>query len=126
MQLKNDLDSKNLLDETIHDYYRKVGGRFASNFLRSEDSTCVGYATYFLIDRRHVIRYGISQDRGRWLGAVSLAIGPHYFGAADFWSYEASQRFTLEATTEGVIKNLSLLDEFLGYPTGGVLVYSKL
>lgn len=51
-----------------------------------------------------------------YVGGVQLAIGPHYFSPADFWSYEASQRFTLEASMEGVIKNLRLLDEFLGYP----------
>jgi hypothetical protein len=63
-----------------------------------------------------VIRYGIVRDRGAWLGGVALGIGPHYFGPADFWSYEHAQRFTLEASTEGAIKNLILLDEFLGYP----------
>lgn len=115
VQLKNDLDGRNLLDETIYSYYRKNGNRHVSNFSHTEDPEWDGFDTYFLIDRKHVIRYGISQDRGFWLGAVSLAIGPHYFGAADFWSYEDSQRFTLEATTEGVEKNLGLLDEFLGY-----------
>lgn len=119
MQLKNDLISKNNLDEIICEYYRRVGGRSASNFLRTEDEKCLGYDTYFLVDRRHVIRYGISEDRGTWLGAVSLAIGPHYFGAADFWSYENFRRFTLEASTEGVVKNLALLDEFWGYEKGG-------
>ena len=115
MQLKNDINSHNLLDETIFNYYQKNGNRHLSNFLHTEDSECNAFDTYFLIDRKHVIRYGISQDREFWLAAVSLAIGPHYFGASDFWSYENSDRFTLEATTEGVEHNLKLLDEFLGY-----------
>lgn len=126
MQLKNDLESRNLLDETIHGYYEKVGNRHASNFSHTEDKEWNAFDTYFLIDRKYVIRYGVCQDRGAWLGGLSLGIGPHYFGAADFWSYENSQRFTMEASTEGVVKNLALLDEFLGYGKGGVLAYSTL
>jgi hypothetical protein len=45
---------------------------------------------------------------------VSLAIGPHYFAPADFWSYENSKRFKIEASTEAIEHNLKLLDEFFG------------
>ena len=115
MQLKNDIESRNALDQTIYAYYKKVGNRHVRNFSHAVDPSEMHFDTYFLVDRKHVIRYGINFDRGFWLGAVALGIGPHYFGAADFWSYENSTRFTLEATTEGVEKNLALLDEFLGY-----------
>ena len=71
----------------------------------------------FLIDRKHIAKYSIGIDRDTYLGVLLLAIGPHYFSASQFWSYENSQRFTLEASTEGVEKNLRLLDEFLGYPS---------
>lgn len=115
MQLKNDIGSVNLLDETIRGYYEKHGHRSAIRFLHSkgdDDSFC----TQFLIDRKHVIRYQIGTDRGVWLGALLLAIGPHYFGPADFWSYEASERFKMDASTDAVIHNLALLDEYFGYP----------
>jgi hypothetical protein len=114
VQLKNDIDGRNLLDQTIYSYYKKNGERHASLFLYSEDKDWNCIYSHFLIDRKHVIRYGIAQDRVLFVGGVSLAIGPHYFTAADFWSYENLERFTMEATTEGVEKNLALLDEFFG------------
>ena len=113
MQLKNDIESKNLLDKTILDFFGRQKGRIVRNFMRQEEDEGAVYCSYFLIDRRHVIRYSIGRDRGYWLGALELAIGPHYFGVADFWSYEASEQFSLEATTTAVEKNLALLDEFL-------------
>ena len=116
MQLKNDLNGRNLLDDVIRSYFKESGGREAHRFLHSKNEEWGWHYTHYLISRKHVIRYGIGEDRGGCVGGVELAIGPHYFGPADFWSYEASQRFTLEASTEGVIKNLRLLDEFLGYP----------
>jgi len=115
VQLKNNVEGRNLLDKTIRDFYRKNGNRNAVRFLHSEDKEWGWFYTHFLIDRKHVIRYGFGQDRGFWVGGVELGIGPHYFKAADFWSYEDSERFTLEATTDGVEHNLALLDEFLGY-----------
>jgi len=59
-----------------------------------------------------VIRYSIGVDREVYVGAVELGIGPHYFGPAAFWSYDDMERFSMEATTEAVIHNLKLLDEF--------------
>jgi hypothetical protein len=116
MQLKNDVDSVNVLDETIKSYYEKHGSRSAIRFLHSKKSDGDGFCAHFLIARKNVIRYEIATDRGVWLGALSLAIGPHYFGPADFWSYEASERFKMDASTDSVIHNLALLDEYLGYP----------
>lgn len=124
--LKDDLESRNLLDETIYSFYKRVENRPIENFLRTKDEEWGWWYTLFLVDRNHVIRYGYGQDRGFWVGGVELGIGPHYFGPAAFWSYEDSQRFSMEASTEGIIKNLSLLDEFLGYGKGGVLAYSTL
>jgi hypothetical protein len=115
VQLKNDLEGRNLLDDTIFDFYRKNGDRHVKIFLHSTDESWGWSFTHFLIDRKHVIRYGFGRDRERMVGGLELGIGPHYFGAADFWSYENLQRFTIEASTEGVEHNLALLDEFLGY-----------
>ncbi|CAG9176750.1 hypothetical protein [Cupriavidus pampae] len=122
MQLKNDVDSINALNDAVKGFYERNGGRSAIRFLHgyTEDG---GIYTHFLVDRKHVIRYEIGKDRKIWLGALSLAIGPHYFGPADFWSYEASERFKMDATTDAVLHNLALLDEFLGYPDSMKSVY---
>ncbi|MDM0030444.1 hypothetical protein [Variovorax saccharolyticus] len=119
VQLKNDLISRGPLDRTIYSYYKKFGNRCASNFLHTEEKNGDAFDTYFLVDRKHVVRYGINLDCNWWTGALSLGIGPHYFGPADFWSYENFQRFSIDATTEAVELNLSLLDEFLGCKGGG-------
>jgi hypothetical protein len=116
VQLRNNIDGQNLLDETIVKYYKINGTRDVIIFLHSENQEWGTIYAHYLLDRTHVIRYGIGEDRGSFLGGLELAIGPHYFTPSAFWSYEASDRFTLEASTEGVIKNLRLLDEFLGYP----------
>jgi hypothetical protein len=112
VQLKNDIESRNILDDTICEFYKKNGSRIARRFLHSQDEQWNCLYSHFLIDRKHVIRYGILQDRGFWSGGVELAIGPHYFPPSAFWSYENSERFAMEATTSGVEQNLALLDEF--------------
>jgi hypothetical protein len=111
--LKNDDHGWNELRNSVLSHYKQCAVQIS--FFTPEDQHSDDLKIYFLIDRRYVVRYLIGLDRGMYLGTLQLAIGPHYFGPADFWSYEASQRFTLEASTEGVLKNLRLLDEFLGY-----------
>jgi hypothetical protein len=115
MQLSNDLEGRNLLEKTILNFYKDAGERSVANFLRTEDKEWGFLYSHFLVDKIHVIRYGIGSDRGICVGGVELAIGPHYFGPADFWSYKDSERFTLEASTEAIKRNLRLLDEFWGY-----------
>lgn len=124
MQLRDDLESRNLLDATIYSFYKRVKNRPIENFLRTKDEEWGWLYTHFLVDRKYVLRYGYGQDRGFWVGGVELGIGPHYFGPAAFWSYEDSQRFSIDASTEGIIKNLALLDEFLAYRKNGVLAHS--
>lgn len=114
MQLKNDPESRNLLDDTICEYYAKNGNRIAYRFLHSKDPGWGWAYSHFLVGRTHIIRYGVGEDRNQWVGGVELAIGPHYFGPGEFWSSENFWRFTNEATTGGVQKNLALLDEFWG------------
>ena len=113
MQLRDDLESLNILDDTIHNFYKRFGDRHVTKFMSSQND---GWSyMHYLVDRKHVIRYGIGQDRNMWLGSVVLAIGPSYFCAADFWDYQNFERFKLGASTEAVEHNLKLLDEFLGY-----------
>jgi hypothetical protein len=115
MQISNDFDGYKTLHLTICDYYKKNGSRnlaFFANKTPDGDGECY---IRFLMDRKHVIQCSILTDRGINLTAVLLAIGPHYFTATDFWSYENSRRFKIDASTESVIHNLRLMDEFLGY-----------
>ncbi len=115
MQLKNDTNGRNLLREVVTGYYEKLGNRTVSCFLRANNPEWNWYYEHYLIDHKHVIRYGLGEDRHLLIGGVELAIGPHYFAPVDFWDYPNSQRFKIEASTEAVEYNLKLLDEFLGY-----------
>lgn len=113
VQLRNDIAGVNLLRGTVLEYYASDSTRIVEYFLETDDEEWGWHYQHFLVDRRHIFRYGIGQDRGVWLGGLDLAIGPHYFGVAQFWDYANSERFKLDATTEAVKHNLALLDEFL-------------
>ena len=113
MQLKIDEESWFALDRIINAYYEKQARHFAS-FRSGSSRTSDSLEFCFLIDRKHVVKYIIGSDRGMLLGILFLGIGPAYFGPADFWSYEDSQRFRLGINIEDINHNLGLLDEFLG------------
>jgi hypothetical protein len=117
VQLKNEMNSFNSLFNTVslsyHDNDRVIL-IFEQEF--PNENVDSGYFIRFLLDRKHVVEYRIAKDRGFFLSILSLAIGPHYFTPADFWDYENSQRFSLEASTEAIVHNLKLLDEFLERP----------
>lgn len=110
VRLNNDDYGQNLLRETVLNHYQK-SGRIISPFLMSDEYEW--HYEHFILDREHVFRYGIGEDRKIKLGTIELGIGPHYFGPSDFWDYPNSERFSIEASTEAVERNLNLLDEFL-------------
>lgn len=112
MQLKNDVDGRNALRDVIESFYKETG-RVVRIFLETEEQNF--FKVHFFLERRHVIRYGIGMDRRMWLGGLELGIGPQYFSPYYFWDYPNSERFKIEASTEAVVHNLALLDEFLGY-----------
>ena len=116
MQLKNDMLGRQMLDEIVFRYYKSHGNRHVARFLYSEDEELGWWYSHYLVDRKHVIRYGIGSDRSGWVGGVQLAIGPHYFGPAEFWSSENFWRFGNQATADVVESNLRLLDEFFKTP----------
>jgi len=110
------LEIRNNLQKSVLNYYKNLG-REARYFLETKNPEWDWTYLHFLIDRRHVIRYGFGVDRNMLLGGLELGIGPHYFGASAFWSYENAKRFIDTVNTESVFHNLRLLDEFLkGYP----------
>jgi hypothetical protein len=114
VQLKNEIESFNELFNTVSLLYSGNGRKaliFESKFPDEDED--VGYFVRFLLDRKHVVEYRIAKDRGFFLSILSMAIGPHYFTVADVFDYDSLQRFELAASTEAVIHNLKLLDEFL-------------
>jgi hypothetical protein len=115
MQLKNDMNSFDVLFNTITLFYNRDKGRRVLIFetkVPGEDIDA-GYFVRYLLDSKHVVECRIANDRRKFLSIISLVIGPHYFTPADFWDYENSQRFSLDASTEAIEHNLTLLDEFL-------------
>jgi hypothetical protein len=42
----------------------------------------------------------------------TVSIGPHYFSPGDFWGCGNSQRFTLEFSSEDIVRNLNILDKY--------------
>lgn len=115
MQLSSDYAGFELLFNTVRLYYSNTGNRQLNIFSQELPDANGRYQIRFLVDRKYVVQYSIGEDRGYFLGGLALAIGPQYFGPADFWSYENSERFAMGATTDCITQNLSLLDEFLGY-----------
>lgn len=115
MMIRNDIDGRNLLRKTISSFYEANGGRHLYCFRVDQKDSSGWHEEHCLLDRKHVFSYSIGSDRDTAIGAIALAIGPHYFTPANFWDYENSTRFSIESSTEAVEKNLRLLDEFLGY-----------
>lgn len=115
MRLNNDLDGYKHLHASICDYYKKNGDRHIAFFADKLPRDGGDLYIRFLMDRKHVLQLSIITDRGINLIGTALAIGPHYFSSADFWSYENYMGFEREASTESVIHNLRLMDEFFGY-----------
>jgi len=114
--LRNDLDGRNALKDTVVTYFERCGGRVVACFLESKNEEWGWAYQHFILERKHIFRYGLGDDRHLSIGGLELAIGPHYFGPAIFWDYSNAQRFKMEASTDAVEHNLRLLDEFLGYP----------
>jgi hypothetical protein len=114
VRLKNDTQSENMLRSLVSDFYKKQS-RSIFNYLDTSDEHDQIFRSHYLIDRKHVLRISISIDRGLWLSSFELGIGPAFFSAAEFWSYENFQRFRHGTEPDDIVFNLKLLDEFLGY-----------
>jgi hypothetical protein len=111
MQPNDRLEVRNDLQKSVQQFYNNLN-REVRYFLESENSEWGWTFLHFLVDKKHVIRYGFGVDRGVFTGGVEIGIGPHYFGPAAFWSYEDSTRFSSELDTQSVFHNLFLLDEY--------------
>ena len=115
MRFNNEMASFEALFNTITSFYQGSKGRVILIFDEGfpNDDILSGYFIRFLLDRKHVVEYRVANDRNMSLSVLTLAIGPQYFSPVDFWNYENSKKFSLEASTEAVVHNLRLLDEFL-------------
>jgi hypothetical protein len=71
------------------------------------------YHRDFFIDRKYFIRYSIPIDTRNFYAMVSLAIGPNYVPLKWLVSDETQSKLSMESTTEGVVHNLIMLDEYL-------------
>lgn len=97
---------------TVLRYYKTLG-RDANYFIESKDEEWGWTNLHFLVDKRHVIRYGFGIDRDVLRGGIALGIGPHYFGPDSFWSYEDSLKFSYALDDDSIFSNLRLMDDFL-------------
>ena len=115
MRLKNDMSGFAELFNTVSSFYQQTEGRRVIIFEEKYPGEDVvsDYFVRYLLDAKNVVEYRIANDRNVFLSVLSLAIGPHYFIPGAFWDYENSQRFNLDASTEAIVHNLTLLDEFL-------------
>lgn len=102
----------NDLQGSVLTYYKNLR-RDAICFMETKSNNSGGMYLHFLVDKKHVIRYGFSIDRDRCVGGPELGIGPVYFDAAYFWTYEDSRRFVGQLDAQSVFHNLRLMDEFL-------------
>jgi hypothetical protein len=113
MQLRTDEKSLEIVYKTIYSHYKDSGGRFVEIFSSYHSKNDLGLYVEFIFDRKHVARYSIGEDRGLYSSSIELAIGPRFFGPSVFWDYPNSTRFYSDGTTEAIVMNLKLLDEFL-------------
>ncbi len=116
VQLNIDHKGWNQLSEIIENYYGKKN-RTVYIFSAPLPTDIESIEFSFLIDKKHVVKYSISKSDKQWggsIGALTFAIGPHYFGPSQFWSYENAERFRMGTDTFDIEQNLRLLDEFLG------------
>jgi hypothetical protein len=111
VQSSDYLDTENGLQLAVLRYY-KAAGRDATCFSRTKDEGEGRTYLHFLIDKKHVIRYGFALESGVWMGRTELGIGPEYFDPGLFWSVEDSTRFVSPLDAQSVHHNLGLLDEF--------------
>lgn len=110
MQLKNEISGRNALRKIIQEHYRQQNVE-VNIFWESDENGF--FNVHFLIDRKHVARYGIGEHRSTSIGGVQLAIGPHYFSPENFCSHEYYQKFSIDSGEDTIKKNLHLLDLFL-------------
>jgi len=119
MELRNDAPSRNEMRLCIERFYR------------DKNRSCFGYGdtvhasmidginyeeTYsmkYLVDKKNFIRYHIPIDTRNFYAYLCLGVGPEYVNMQNLVSEENQSKFSMESTTEAVVHNLAMLDEYL-------------
>ncbi|WP_265645314.1 hypothetical protein [Verminephrobacter aporrectodeae] len=120
MELKNDPQSHAALDACIDKYYRDKGvpcRPYGEGIVKTsvidgkvyEDE----YERIYFVARKYFINYSIPIDTRNFFAMLSLAIGPNYVPMRWLVTEENKSKFSMDSTTEAVVHNLAMLDEYL-------------
>ncbi|MCJ8146549.1 hypothetical protein MKI79_06490 [Acinetobacter sp. A3.8] len=96
------------LNNIISKYYdslNRVYAVFERRYTKDENDGYPGYFVRWLLDRKHVFEYRITEDREMLLSVISMGIGPAYFSVFEFWGYHNAERFRLGVGEEEIIHN---------------------
>jgi len=120
MELRNDSQSYAALNACIDRYYRSKGlpclpiGEVKIN--TSEINGAIyenDYEQNYFVARKYFIKYSIPIDTRNFYAMLSLGVGPGYVPMKWLVSEENESKFSMESTTEAVVHNLKMLDEYL-------------
>lgn len=119
VELKNDVLSRNEMRLCIERYYRDRGrdcfgyGEVVHTSLM-DGITCEDtYSMKYLIDKKNLIRYHIPIDARNFYACLCLGVGPEYVNMRNLVSEKNQYKFSMESTTDAVVHNLAMLDEYL-------------
>jgi hypothetical protein len=120
MELKNNPESYAALNECIDLYYSARGlpclpiGEIKINTSEINGVTYENdYVKNYFVARKYFIQYGIAIDTRNFFSMLSLGIGPGYVPMRWLVTEENKSKFSMESTTEAVVHNLAMLDEYL-------------
>ncbi|MCW5223538.1 hypothetical protein D8B23_02550 [Verminephrobacter aporrectodeae subsp. tuberculatae] len=71
------------------------------------------YEKVYFVARKYFIKYSIPIDTKNCFAMLSFAIGPNYVPMTWLVTEENESKFRVDNTTEAVVHNLAMLDEYL-------------
>jgi hypothetical protein len=119
VELKNDAQSRNEMHLCIEQFYRDRN-RSCFGYGDAVHSSIVDgmnceetFSMKYLIDKKNFIRYHMPIDTRNFYAYLCLGIGPEYVNMRNLVNEENQSKFSMESTTEAVVHNLAMLDEYL-------------
>lgn len=120
VELKNDEASRNALTLCIERYYKdqkrvcfRRGGIIIHTSVIDKSIYEDTYSVKYIIDRKYFFRYHIPIDDRNFYAMLEFGIGPEYEEIRSLVSEENQSKFSMDSTTEAVVHNLKMLDEYL-------------
>jgi len=120
IRLVDDEESRNILQSTIEDYYRKLnrkclglGGVVIHTNVIDGVVYKETYSVKYLIDAKHAFCYHIPIENRNFYAYLALGVGPEYIAIRYLVNKENEDKFSMESAVEGIIHNLKMLDEYL-------------